>query len=255
MVARELLRVAVAQICQGAGFARAQEAACELLVDVLLKYIETVGLVARDSAESAGRTEMNFVDVHAALAELETTVSSLTEFARDAEDTPCARAVPTFPVKRKRILITPDDERADAEPPEAPEVPDWFPPFPDKAMYQRTPVFPPRPVDSAEARVRVSKHRRDAESAVVAIARAVDAPDGGGEVFYAGACARAPQTYPGATPTDGSVADALSLGGALPAVRLPATYAEAREAPRELLDAMRDADKKKKAQGAAADDE
>ncbi|KAJ1622470.1 hypothetical protein T492DRAFT_885171 [Pavlovales sp. CCMP2436] len=38
MVARELLRVAVAQICQGAGFARAQEAACELLVDVLLKW-------------------------------------------------------------------------------------------------------------------------------------------------------------------------------------------------------------------------
>jgi hypothetical protein len=30
---------------------------------------------------------------------------------------------------------------------------------------------------------------------------------------------------------------------------------QAREAPRELLDAMRDADKKKKAQGATADDE
>jgi hypothetical protein len=43
---------------------------------------------------------------------------SLVDFARDAEDVPCARAVPAFPVKRKRILITPDDERADTEPPE-----------------------------------------------------------------------------------------------------------------------------------------
>lgn len=169
-VPREIMRVAAAQICQGAGFTRTQESASEMLVDVLLKYVEMVGLTARDNAEHAGRTEVNFVDVHAALQEFDTSVASLAEFAKESEDTPCARAVPVFPVKRKRVLVTPDDERADDEPTSAETVPAWFPPFPHRSTYARTPTYAPHELDPQQARELMVKHRRDAETAVVGVA-------------------------------------------------------------------------------------
>lgn len=256
MVARELLKVALAQIAQGAGFLRAQDAACELLVDVVLKYIDTIGLVARDAAELAGRTEANFVDVHAALRELEESVGGLTEFARDADEVPCARAVPVFPVKRKRILITPDDERADADEGAASavgeHVPAWFPPFPDKATYMRTPAYASRNADLENIRQRLSKHRRDAEAAVVAIARAGAAPGDGvveaeDEQLTAGRAAPIAGT---STPQ----AAGVELSAALPSARLPPSHLGARaEAPRELMDAMREQDKRKKVAGQETD--
>ncbi|KAG8468816.1 hypothetical protein KFE25_007334 [Diacronema lutheri] len=262
MVTRELLRVALAQICQGVGFVRAQGAACELLVDVVLKYVDTIGLVARDAAELAGRTEANFVDVHTALSELDASVSGLTDFAREADEVPCARAVPTFPVKRKRILITPDDERTDADQaaldPAAAHVPSWFPPFPDKATYVRTPVYATRDADSQHTHQRAAKHRRDAEAAVVAITRVAGTPAGAGvadaddERLARARCAPVELDAPTPAPAFASAAAAAAPLGAVVSGRLPAGSAH-REAPRELMDAMREQDKRRKGGAAAAD--
>jgi transcription initiation factor TFIID subunit 8 len=255
-IAREIMRVAAAQICQGVGFMRTQESASEMLVDVLLKYVEMVGLVARDSAEHAGRTEVNFVDVHAALQEFDTSVASLTEFAKEAEDTPCARAVPIFPVKRKRVLVTPDDERADDEPKSSETVPAWFPPFPHRSTYARTPTYAPHELDPQQARELMVKHRRDAETAIVGVLDA-GARAASGDPSQSGALA--PDAIGGLRavqcggPAPACRGTELLVANALPSARLPD---DQRDYSRELDEAMRDqSDKRRKGGGAAGTDE
>lgn len=252
---REILRVAAAQICQSAGFTRTQESASEMLVDVLLKYVEMVGLVSRDHAEHAGRTEVNFVDVHAALQEFDASIASLTEFAKESEDMPCARAVPLFPVKRKRVLVTPDDERADDEPQSAETVPAWFPPFPHRSTYARTPSFAPHELDPQQARELMVKHRRDAETAVVGILDASARAATGDESLEG---ALVPDAIGGLRVVqDGGNAPAsrgaeVLVANALPSVRLPD---DQRDFSRELVEAMRDqTDKRRKGGGAGGNE-
>lgn len=243
MVARELLRVSLAQIAQSVGYVRAQESACELLVDMLLKYLETIGLVAKDTAEHAGRTQVNFVDVHTALAELNVTTADLTEFARAADEMPCARVVPNFPVRRKRVLETPDDERADPEPRRDTHIPPWLPPFPDRATYAHTPDVARRDTGPRQAHSKRSRHKQNALDTIVSIARAGAASGGA-------APADVPPDPLLSLPSDGmpdelgpveeaGAGDAdRECTGLLTSHRLPAEVLEDRDAPRELVEAM-----------------
>lgn len=63
-------RVAVAQICQSAGYDGAQRPALDALADVATRYLKSIAKSSAESANSSGRTESNLFDVIAAVEEL-----------------------------------------------------------------------------------------------------------------------------------------------------------------------------------------
>eukprot|EP00307_Rebecca_sp_RCC1486_P007018 CAMPEP_0119427180 /NCGR_PEP_ID=MMETSP1335-20130426/37738_1 /TAXON_ID=259385 /ORGANISM="Chrysoculter rhomboideus, Strain RCC1486" /LENGTH=219 /DNA_ID=CAMNT_0007452799 /DNA_START=42 /DNA_END=701 /DNA_ORIENTATION=+ len=212
-----------------------------MLVDVMLKYLETIGHIAKDTAEHAGRTHVNFVDVHTALAELDVGTADLTEFARAVDEMPCARVVPAFPVRRKRTLETPDEHRADPEAERPEYVPAWLPAFPDRATYARTADVARRDTGPRQAHSKRSRHKQSAEDAIVNIARA----SGAGMVAKGGpvdALTALPSTSVagnfGASAETGAHDGERVFNGLLASQSLPAEVLDDREAPRELVEAM-----------------
>jgi hypothetical protein len=65
--ATELLRVAVSQICVAEGFDACEGTAADALVDVLRKYVHTVGVTVHEHCEGAQRTQPNLDDLLFAL--------------------------------------------------------------------------------------------------------------------------------------------------------------------------------------------
>ena len=61
--ATELLRVAVSQICQDQGFDACEGSAADALVDVLRKYVHTVGVTVHEHCEGSQRTQPNLDDL------------------------------------------------------------------------------------------------------------------------------------------------------------------------------------------------
>ncbi|KAG8659626.1 hypothetical protein MANES_02G056001v8 [Manihot esculenta] len=56
-------KIAVAQICESAGFQTFQQSALEILSDITIQYMRNLGKLAQSFANSAGRTKGNALDV------------------------------------------------------------------------------------------------------------------------------------------------------------------------------------------------
>ena len=104
--AAALARISVAQIVRGAydelhggqGFTLIQTSACESLVDVISRYVRTVGSVSAQAAQHASRSEANMNDVLLGLnAAGGSSLEDLLEFARSAPDLQFPRDVARFP--------------------------------------------------------------------------------------------------------------------------------------------------------------
>ncbi|CAH9097716.1 unnamed protein product [Cuscuta europaea] len=68
--ASSISKIAVAQICESAGYAAAEASALAVLTDIAGLYLKAIAKSAASSANSKGRTESNLLDVTAALEEL-----------------------------------------------------------------------------------------------------------------------------------------------------------------------------------------
>lgn len=142
-----LARIAVAQICESAGFQTFQQSALETLSDLAVRYIQNIGKNAHFYANLAGRTSGNIFDIIQGLEDLDSgqgfagasdvnqcltnsgVVRDIIHYVGDAEDIPFAYSLHHFPVVR-------DLKRASSfmqigkEPPDG-HIPAWLPAFPE----------------------------------------------------------------------------------------------------------------------------
>ena len=119
------------------GFQNIDTDAANLLADVLGRYIETIGLSARENANAAGRTKANAYDVLNAFGTLAPRPLSITDLYRYAADSglemPFERAVAQFPARKKTRGRAYGSGVSPAEFHSAPRpahVPAFLPPFP-----------------------------------------------------------------------------------------------------------------------------
>ncbi|RVW31432.1 Transcription initiation factor TFIID subunit 8 [Vitis vinifera] len=129
-----IAKIAVAQICESAGFQGFQQSALETLSEVVVRYIRELGKTAHTYANSACRTECNIFDIIQGLEDLASlqgfsgasdsdhclagsgTVREIVQYVSEAEEIPFAHSVPHFPVIRDRKQ-TPSFLQIGEEPP------------------------------------------------------------------------------------------------------------------------------------------
>lgn len=154
--AQAIAKIAVAQICESAGFQTFQQSALETLSDVTVRYICNIGKATQFYANLAGRTESNAFDIIQGLEELSSaqgftgaadvdhclsssgTVREIVQYVGEAEDIPFAYSIPTFPVVRERKPV-PSFWQVSKEPP-GEHIPAWLPAFPDPQTYIELPT-------------------------------------------------------------------------------------------------------------------
>ncbi|KAJ4841670.1 hypothetical protein Tsubulata_019419 [Turnera subulata] len=146
-----IARIAVAQICESAGFQGFQESALQTFSDVAIRYVRSIGKAAQFHANFSGRTRGNALDVIQGLEELGSIqgfagasevdhclassgiVRDIVQYVSDAEDIPFAYTIPPFPVVRER-KPAPSFLQVGEEPPDE-HIPSWLPAFPDPQTY------------------------------------------------------------------------------------------------------------------------
>ncbi|XP_058502057.1 transcription initiation factor TFIID subunit 3 isoform X1 [Solea solea] len=113
--ARSLLRVSVAQICQALGWDAVQLTACDLLSDVLQRYILQMARVCHRYTELYGRTDPVLDDVSQAFKLLGVSLSELEDYVHNLEPVTFAHQTPLFPVSKNNVLQFPQPGARDAE--------------------------------------------------------------------------------------------------------------------------------------------
>jgi len=165
--AREVCKVVVAQITKEFGFERIQHSASEALSDILQRYIEEIGHSSHLLSELSGRTESNFNDVRRSLADLGVSLDDLYTFASNSDETPFAKAIPEFPVKKeKKGPLVEQKTNNTLTQPLPSYIPDCLPNFPDSHSYVNTAVFEERLTDSRQIRKNKSKEKRHIETSL-----------------------------------------------------------------------------------------
>lgn len=183
---RAVARIAVAQICEGAGFQSCQQSALEALADIAVRYLCDLGKTMHYYAGLAGRTECNAFDVIHAMEDMfaaqgftgasnvighsvsgSGTVREIMQYANRADEIPFARPVPRFPVVKKRELL-PSFLQMRETPPHQ-HIPPWLPALPDSHTYKSTPIWNERKADPRMAKIEQAKQRRKAERSLVSL--------------------------------------------------------------------------------------
>ncbi|KAI5079754.1 hypothetical protein GOP47_0005233 [Adiantum capillus-veneris] len=149
---RAVATVAVAQICNSAGFHSIQRSALDILADIAIRYLCDVGKVSQLYANLSNRTESNALDAVAALEDISgascsephglasssVSVKELMRFVEYGDELPFAKPLPHFPASKTRKLA-PSFTQIDETPPN-PHIPSWLPVFPDPQTYTNTSV-------------------------------------------------------------------------------------------------------------------
>lgn len=126
--ARSLLRVSVAQICQALGWDAVQLTACDLLSDVLHRYIQQLARACHRYSELYGRTDPVLDDVSQAFRLLGVSLSELEDYVHNLEPVAFAHQTPLFPVSKNNVLQFPQPGARDAEE-RKDYIPDYMPPL------------------------------------------------------------------------------------------------------------------------------
>ncbi|CAL8360006.1 unnamed protein product [Lota lota] len=126
--ARSLLRVSVAQICQALGWDAVQLTACDLLSDVLHRYIQQLAKGCHRYSELYGRTDPALDDVGQAFRLLGVSLSELEDYVNNLEPVSFAHQTPLFPIAKNNLLQFPQPGGRDAEE-RMEHIPDYLPPL------------------------------------------------------------------------------------------------------------------------------
>ncbi|KAL2102611.1 hypothetical protein ACEWY4_001779 [Coilia grayii] len=122
--ARSVLRVSVAQICQVLGWDAVQLSACDLLSDVLDRYIQQLARSCHRYAELYGRTDPVLSDIGQAFGLLGVSLSELEDYVNHLEPTGCPQSTHLFPVAKSSTLQFPSSREERRE-----YIPDYLPPL------------------------------------------------------------------------------------------------------------------------------
>ncbi|XP_056137634.1 transcription initiation factor TFIID subunit 3 [Lampris incognitus] len=126
--ARSLLRVSVAQICQALGWDSVQLTACDLLSDVLHRYIQQLARGCHRYSELYGRTDPMLDDVGQAFRLLGVSLSELEDYVNNLEPVGFVHQTPLFPVSKNNVLQFPQPGARDAEE-RKDYIPEYMPPL------------------------------------------------------------------------------------------------------------------------------
>ena len=230
--AAALARISVAQIVRGAydelhggqGFTLIQSSACDSLVDVISRYVRTVGSVSAQAAQHASRSEANMNDVLLGLnAAGGASLEDLLDFAKSAPDLQFPRDVARFPCaagqEEGRGSANSSVKDASRKPARAAEprpqyVPDFLPPFPDPCTYRRTATHNKRAMDPLQARKQRAKLKRQAQESLLGLQQG-DGASCSADGFCGAAASTAappPAPLPSLRPAAASTAEAMGDG-------------------------------------------
>ncbi|XP_039225439.1 transcription initiation factor TFIID subunit 3 isoform X2 [Crotalus tigris] len=147
---RWLLRVSVAQVCQALGWDSVQLSACDLLTDVLQRYLHSLGRGCRRYCELYGRTDPILEDVGEAFKLMGVNLHELEDYILNIEPVTFAHQIPSFPVSKNNVLQFPPPGSKDAE--ERKEyIPDYMPPLVSSQEEEEEEQVPTDGGTSAEA--------------------------------------------------------------------------------------------------------
>ncbi|XP_069085359.1 transcription initiation factor TFIID subunit 3 isoform X2 [Pleurodeles waltl] len=125
---RALLRVSVAQVCQALGWDSVQLTACDLLTDVLQRYLQQLGRGCQRYSELYGRTDPLLDDVGQAFKLMGVNLHELEDYIHNIEPVTFPHQIPYFPVSKNNVLQFPQPGSKDAE--ERKEyIPEYMPPI------------------------------------------------------------------------------------------------------------------------------
>nr|XP_014092755.1 transcription initiation factor TFIID subunit 3 isoform X15 [Bactrocera oleae] len=101
---REILRTAVAQVCQTIGYHVVQTTSFELLQDILQKFLHEFSRDLRRQVEHYNRTEASLDDIYITLSNLNINISELLDYTNNVEPVPLAVELPKFPAHKNTNL-------------------------------------------------------------------------------------------------------------------------------------------------------
>lgn len=137
---RKVAQLVAAELLKAKGFEGVQLSSLEVLEDILLRYLKELGRQAHKNAEIARRTVCNPADVILALSKQGVSIEKLESYCRKAPDVDFAQPVSEFPVQK---LVMHPQSFAEMKETPPPNVPDFFPAFPDVHSYVETDQFEP----------------------------------------------------------------------------------------------------------------
>jgi len=187
-----LIKIAIAQIAQEAGFEGARRSALDALTEVVRRYIQELAENVSQSAALASRTEPNWHDVKGSLEEMGIDLNELVLWREQSDSLPFAfaHALPRIPLPKKVTLIQPstamDIKRKPSSIPAATaaasggaaavidsgvyfqkgHIPPFVPAFPDRRTYQNNPIFVERETDIRKIRKKKVEQNRKVEQAL-----------------------------------------------------------------------------------------
>jgi hypothetical protein len=181
--AREATKRAVATAALAFDFEVSNDNLVESLADVVRHYVEKLGNLSKEVAETGGRAKLGVQDVVVALNKLVPEATSWRELRDfgfesvqnpgEAKDTlvprwvqPFPSSVTEFPVNKRDVTMVPE---YDGKCVRGANVPNHLPPFPPEHTYKRTENKKKRSLASAEAQQ--MKRVADNRSMAQAIAR------------------------------------------------------------------------------------
>ncbi|XP_067915610.1 transcription initiation factor TFIID subunit 3 [Heterodontus francisci] len=147
---RALLRVAVAQICQALGWDSVQVTACDILTDVLNRYIEQLTRGCHRYSELYGRTDPVLDDLGQAFKLMGISLSELEDYIHNLEPIGFAHQIPAFPVSKNNVLQFPQPGTKSLGE-EKEYIPDYMPPLISSQEEEEEEQVPTDGGTSAEA--------------------------------------------------------------------------------------------------------
>ncbi|MEE6481619.1 hypothetical protein FKM82_012919 [Ascaphus truei] len=112
---RAVLRVSVAQICQALGWDSVQLTACELLTDVLHRYLQELSRGCHRYSDLYGRTDPGLDDVGQAFKLMGVNLNELEDYIHNIEPVTFPNQIPSFPVSKNNVLQFPPPGSKDVE--------------------------------------------------------------------------------------------------------------------------------------------
>ncbi|GAB6022995.1 hypothetical protein CHUAL_007086 [Chamberlinius hualienensis] len=144
--ARNVLKVAMAQICQNLGWHAVQTTPMNILVDILQRYLCTVAKITHQYAEHYNRNEPNLNDIGLAFKDLGISLTELEEYISNVEPVPFAHPVPKFPVARNNQFNFPKENSREVS-----ARPEWIDPH-LPCVYPEVEDSPPSPTEDADGK-------------------------------------------------------------------------------------------------------
>ncbi|KAF7804430.1 transcription initiation factor TFIID subunit 8 [Senna tora] len=182
---RAVSKVAVAQICESAGFHSVKESALDAFADIAIRYFFDLGKMTQFYANLAGRSECNVFDLIRGLEDLEVTggfsgasepgqciagsgtLKEIVNMVVSAVEIPFAQPIPQFPVIKDPRTI-PSFIQIGETPPTK-HIPAWLPALPDPHTYIHTPMWNERASDPREDKIEQARQRRKAERSLLSL--------------------------------------------------------------------------------------